>query len=277
MDAGKSLRLIRSVLISATVVFLIGCNSGSSGDDIAAEDAAYDLTGEWTIITHHAYSSDGEYDPDEVSRITIDQNGKQFSMSDDEGQFCNGSINGNVYTADWDESEEDGTSNIKLSVSADSNDTLSGTLNIEWTGVYEIWKGTYDISGSRVSGNQSGEYNGDGNSEVSRVDNINVTMDDGLGHSSWTLTVMTDGSAVIDGEFVYSDDGDDVTCPFVSSAATVAGDLVAFTATGTATHSGISGIGRNSEFILQVHSNIYIINFMQDGWPTYIQGTFTVD
>jgi len=202
-----------------------------------------------------------------------------------------------------------------------SAETVSGTITFSWTGIPDatgysvelsdsnnnrIWN-AYNLPSTTTSVVYDGpsltvgetnhyavvsrvETNGVSNSSfaeqtftVTEVTEQWVsTQDSDQGSGNWTFTKESDGTITVDGNWVYSYSGQDVTCPFTDGPVTISDSSISFTATGTATNPSAPSGYQTSPFELSVSgttnngtgSGSYTITFSTSGWPDSVSGTW---
>jgi len=109
------------------------------------------------------------------------------------------------------------------------------------------------------------------------------TGSNGKGDANTTFTKYSDGSIKTTGTWTYNYNGAIVTCPISAGTATITGNNIAFTATGTATNPGAPAGYQTSPFTLQVQgatsgataSGTFSISFSTTGWPGTVSGNWT--
>ncbi|MBU0676464.1 MAG: right-handed parallel beta-helix repeat-containing protein [Proteobacteria bacterium] len=120
------------------------------------------------------------------------------------------------------------------------------------------------------------------NIETSITENWTHDADSGQGAGRWMLTKngqTTTGS----GEWNYSYNGYDISCPFTNAPVTISGSSISFTATGTATAVGAPAGYGTSSFNLAVTglavngegNGDFNISFTTNGWPSGLVGKWS--
>jgi len=112
-----------------------------------------------------------------------------------------------------------------------------------------------------------------------------ISVDSGSGYGQWTGKENSDGSFTVDGEWTYVYNGAEVYCPFSNGIGEVSGESFSFSATGTATISGVPAGYNTSAFTLNVSGTTannfgngdYSISFNQSHWPSTLSGDWYGD
>jgi len=121
---------------------------------------------------------------------------------------------------------------------------------------------------------------GSDNNNIVASETWDSDLSNSEGNGSWTFKKRTDGSVIVDGEWIYNGNSapSKVTCPFTNAPVEIDGNKMSFTANGTASLS----TGETSGFVLKVASNgigdsstshfTYEIEFDSPYWPDRISG-----
>jgi len=128
-----------------------------------------------------------------------------------------------------------------------------------------------------------GKDKGNGPNGPIATEQWEVIVDDGQGSGNWKFTMEADSTINVDGEWVYSYSGAEITCPFTNGEATVSDLSISFSATGTAKKPSAPSGYQSSPFNLVVEgttnsgqgSGSYIITFSQTQWPDSLSGSWT--
>lgn len=105
-------------------------------------------------------------------------------------------------------------------------------------------------------------------------------IDDGEGSANWEFKMKSDSTVIVEGEWIYSYAGSDVSCPISEGEATIWDSNFSYDATGTANNPSAPSGYRDSDFDLSVDGTTgdgegdgsYVITFSQTGWPNQISG-----
>jgi hypothetical protein len=103
--------------------------------------------------------------------------------------------------------------------------------------------------------------------------------DSGSDKGEWTLAKNADGQVAVTGVWTYMGT---VRCPFTGGSMKIAGPVISFVATGTATNTDAPPGYQESPFTLEVKgeaaggkgSGSYAIRFATAGWPQDFSGTW---
>jgi hypothetical protein len=94
-----------------------------------------------------------------------------------------------------------------------------------------------------------------------------------------------DSTVIVEGEWIYNatlfNENEEIRCPFTGGLATISGQSVSFTASGTARFT--SNPNQTSPFTLEVEGTTnngqgggsFTITFTQPGWPSEFSGGWT--
>ncbi|MBC8478407.1 MAG: hypothetical protein ISR91_06585 [Candidatus Delongbacteria bacterium] len=107
-----------------------------------------------------------------------------------------------------------------------------------------------------------------------------VVLDLGAGAGDWELTLLSDSTITVAGNWEYNIADLSITCPFTNGTATVVDNELTFAASGTASNGF-----QNSSFELMVSgtaeagegNGFYSLSFDNEYWPENVTGIWAGD